>query len=437
MKTEAKFYLEKRKDKHTGQLIATNVPIFLYYSFGGQRLQFYSGFRVDAVHWDEEGMKVRRNGEGAADINRELSKLKSKVEDIHDRAKALGEELTLEEFRKRIKGESAAGKKVKYDFNTCYDEFLSTSSLTKAESTVNGHKTTRSVLLQFSKAANYPLTFSTIDMTFYEKFVEYCFKERKIRNTGTGNHIRYFKAFLNWATERGYNTNLDFRKKSFKCLSESPEIIFLTYEELMQVFKFDFSDDPILDLVRDTFCLSCFTGLRFSDVKALAPENIHADKILNRVVKTKELNSIPLNPYSKAILEKYEGRKEGRCLPVMEYRKNAELLKVVFKVAKLNRPVQKVHFVGAKRISSTAPLSDLITFHIGKKTFMTNFLTKGGSLLTAMAITGNKDLRTARRYYKVVDSLKQEEMSKVFGDVSAPVKKAAGAKSKKGKKGKG
>ena len=46
---------------------------------------------------------------------------------------------------------------------------------------------------------------------------------------------------------------------------------------------------------------------------------------------------------------------------------------------------------------------------------MTNFLAKGGSLLTAMSITGNKDLRTARRYYKVVDTLKADEMKKVFG----------------------
>ena len=46
---------------------------------------------------------------------------------------------------------------------------------------------------------------------------------------------------------------------------------------------------------------------------------------------------------------------------------------------------------------------------------MTNFLAKGGSLHTAMAITGNKDMKTARRYFKVVDTLKAQEMSKVFG----------------------
>lgn len=33
----------------------------------------------------------------------------------------------------------------------------------------------------------------------------------------------------------------------------------------------------------------------------------------------------------------------------------------------------------------------LITFHMSKKIFMTNFLAKGGSLVTAMSITWNRD----------------------------------------------
>ena len=45
---------------------------------------------------------------------------------------------------------------------------------------------------------------------------------------------------------------------------------------------------------------------------------------------------------------------------------------------------------------------------------MTNFLARGGNLHTAMAITGNRSYSTAKRYFKVVDALKTEEMNKVF-----------------------
>jgi integrase len=219
---------------------------------------------------------------------------------------------------------------------------------------------------------------------------------------------------MNWATDREYNTNLDFRKKSFRSMSEEPEIIFLTWDELIILKDFKFKDKHLSD-VRDIFCFGCFTGMRFSDIKALSPENIHPDKILYRVVKTGETNAVPLNPYSKTILEKHFTKKNLRCLPVISEPQTNSFLKTLAEKCKLTRKVQIVHFRGAKRIAETQPLHKILTFHMSKKTFMTNFLAKGGSLLTAMSITGNKDLKTARRYYKVVDSLKQSEMKKVFG----------------------
>jgi len=46
---------------------------------------------------------------------------------------------------------------------------------------------------------------------------------------------------------------------------------------------------------------------------------------------------------------------------------------------------------------------------------MTNFLAKGGSLSTAMSITSNKDLKTARRHDKLADTFKADAMARVFG----------------------
>jgi len=167
--------------------------------------------------------------------------------------------------------------------------------------------------------------------------------------------------------------------------------------------------------VRDVFCFACFTGMRYSDVLALAPEHVHKDFINYRIVKTTVSNTIPLNPFSKAILKKYKGKLGNKCLPVISEQKTNDYLEEVFIDVKLKRMVQKINFQGAKVIKVTAPLHEVVTYHISKKTFMTKFLAKGGSLLTAMSITGNKDLKTARRYYKVVDTLKADEMARVFG----------------------
>ena len=50
---EIKVYFEKRNDKETGAEIIKNVPIFLFYSFKGQHLQYFTRRRIDAAKWDK------------------------------------------------------------------------------------------------------------------------------------------------------------------------------------------------------------------------------------------------------------------------------------------------------------------------------------------------------------------------------------------------
>lgn len=411
---EINFYLEKRKDKATDGLITKNVPILLFYSFNGKRLQYFTGMRIDASKWDEVNMKVERGYAEASEINRELGKLKSKVEDIHDKAKALGDDLSVEYFRERLKGNGSTIKSKK-NFSECFDEYYASSALTKVASTMTAIKSTFSVLDKFSKHTGTKLEFKNITQDFYDALLDYCFNERGNKNAYTGKVIKDLKAFLNWATERNYNTHLDFKKKSFKKLTEEPEIIFLTYDELLYLYNHKVKGFEHLQQVRDVFCFGCFTGMRYSDILALKPEHIHEDFIRYRVVKTGQSNMIPLNQYSKNIVNRYKGKFGDMCLPVVSEQNTNDYLRELFKKIELNRKVQKVSFQGAKSIKVTKPLSEVITFHISKKTFMTNFLARGGSLLTAMSITGNKDFKTAKRYYKVVDTLKSDEMAKVFG----------------------
>jgi hypothetical protein len=56
-----KFFIEKRKDKSTKQLITLNVPIFLDYSFDSKRLNYYTGLRIDADKWDD-GVERTKDG---------------------------------------------------------------------------------------------------------------------------------------------------------------------------------------------------------------------------------------------------------------------------------------------------------------------------------------------------------------------------------------
>lgn len=414
MKTEAKFYLEKRKNKETGELITLNVPILLFYSYLGKRLQYFTGFRIDSVKWDEINMKVKKGYAESSEINRELSNLQGKIEDEITKAKVLNIDITVDDLKNCLKGKEISIKSIK-SFKECFDEFIESSKITKTKGTVNAIKASYNSLLDFEKDTDVKLEFKNITQEFYDNFLNYCFNEKDLKNAYTGKLIKDLKAFLNWATDRGNNTHFDFRKKSFKKLTEEIEIIYLNFEELILLYNFDLKDNKRLDQVRDVFCFGCFTGMRFSDINSLLKENIGKDMISYRVVKTNQINTIPLNPYTKSIISKYSKNTKGKYLPVISEPKTNEYLKELFTKVKIKRKVQITHFQGAKRIQKTLALDKAVTFHMSKKTFMTNFLAKGGSLITAMSITGNKDFKTAKRYFKVVDSLKMDEMAKVFG----------------------
>ena len=297
-------------------------------------------------------------------MNRKLNKLRAEVEDIYSKAVALGEVMTPEYFKKRLKSPQQ-NEKGKPDFKTHLEEYYRSSALTKSASTVNGIKYSFKHFEDFSSKRRIRLAFENITQEFYDEFLDFCFS-KKLKNNYSGRLIKDLKAFLNWATERGYNTNLAFKKKSFKRLTEEPEILFLTYEELLDFYNADLKNKSLAK-VRDIFCFGCFTGMRYSDIKSLAPENVQENQIRYRVVKTNQTNTIPLNSYSQEIIERYKGDPD-HLLPVPSEQKTNEYLKNAAELAKLTRKVQTTHYRGAEKIRTTLPLHKVITFHMSKKT---------------------------------------------------------------------
>jgi site-specific recombinase XerD len=415
-KTEANFYLQKRKDTKTGEFTKVNIPILMIYSLGiKQRLEYYTGLRVDLKYWDELNMKVKKGYPDYQVINTELARLKAKAENEVKKAKILGLTLTIEELKQLIKTNAVITDiKVNKNFWGYYDEFKEHLKVTKAESSVTTYNTTFNVLRKFEAETKYKLTFNRITMDFYDKLLNFCFTELNHKNNTVGNCIKNLKAFLNWATENKYNANKDFESKWFKKLKYDTEILYLLWDELMYLYHFNLKKHKKLDLLRDRFCFGCFTGLRLSDIDALIPANLQKNELQIRGQKTANINSIPLNNYSKAIIAKYKTNKTGKLLPPLHKSLMTPLFKELFSIVKLDRKVQTVGYQGAKRIEQTKTIGEAITFHISKKTFMTTFLANGGSLETAMAITGNKTHASAKRYFTVVETKKREDMDKVF-----------------------
>jgi integrase len=147
-------------------------------------------------------------------------------------------------------------------------------------------------------------------------------------------------------------------------------------------------------LVKNAFLFSCFTGLRFGDLKSLKWNQIKEvalnanEKVftIQKVQgKTGAVNYIPLNETALKIIGQ---RPENDSL--------------VFPFKQVNATIRKVLY----RILEAAKIDKKITFHSGRRTYATLLLAQGANIMTVKELLGHKDLSSTMLYAKVLDSSK-------------------------------
>ena len=67
--------------------------------------------------------------------------------------------------------------------------------------------------------------------------------------------------------------------KDFKIKREDTPVIALTKKEFEALYRMKLAGNKKLDQVRDVFCFSCVTGLRYSDLRQLSWVHINKDEI--------------------------------------------------------------------------------------------------------------------------------------------------------------
>ena len=299
------------------------------------------------------------------------------------------------------------------------DKYIEDNKASREPGSMSVYRSLKNHLNNFQIENKRKVTFDTIDYSFFLEFQNYLIKVKSKRAPkGLGNvtiakQLSTLKTFLNYARMQGIE--IKDKYKDFKIKKENLEVIALSNEEFETLYNYDLSNNKKLDQVRDVFCFSCATGLRYSDLYQLKREHIRKDQINIVVTKTKELLSIPLSPYSHSILTKYS--KLHRPLPVISNQKMNDYLKELCELVKINDSVQIVRFRGAKREENSYPKFELISVHTGRKTFATLSLEKGMSAEEVMKIGGWKTYASFCRYVNITEKRAKVVMNKAWGEI--------------------
>ena len=413
------------KEKSRGSDADPRLRIRVRVSWASRRVEMLTGDQVLPDYWDAEGQRVRpayRHGrDTGATINKELAALTAHIDQYFAKCHVEQHTPTASELQQELKVYfgTVVRKDTEIPFFDCFDLFIETMTEQNgwAKRTQMKFRTLENRLRAFSPK----LTFDDLDEDGLQLFLRHLIK-KNLKNYTIEKDITTLRWFMRWATKKGYNSRTDFedfRPKLKGTDSNSNGIIYLEWEELMTLFSFDFGErHPGLANCRDVFCFCCFTGLRYSDAAKLRLSDVHDTYISVVTQKTSDSLRIELNDFSRAILDRCEkfqhseNNNSCRALPAVSNQKMNEYLKEIGKMIGLDTPVHLVYYRGGKRHEEDHPKHELLTTHCARRTFVVNALRLGIPAEVIMKWTGHKDFKAMKPYVKIVDELKEQEMTK-------------------------
>ena len=418
------FTLESRKKD--GVLITENVPIRMRVNFASKRIEFTTGYRIDAAKWDADKQRVK-NGcsnklkQSASEINASLLEYYTEIQSIFKRFEVEDVMPTPEQIKEAFNAlhkpvsEEPKPKKeaLPCDFFQVFDDFVEDCGRQNnwTDSTFEKFAAVKNHLTNFREG----LTFEFFDERGLNDYVGYLRDVKEMRNTTIGKQLSFLKWFLRWAFKKGVHQNNAYDSYKPKLKSTQKKIIFLTWDELNRLREFKIpSNKQALERVRDVFLFQCFTGLRYSDVFNLRRSDIKDDHIEVTTVKTSDSLIIELNNHSKAILDKYKdvAFEDDKVLPVITNQKMNDYLKELAEMAGIDEPVRQTYYRGNERIDDVTPKYALLGTHAGRRTFICNALALGIPPQVVMKWTGHSDYKAMKPYIDIADDIKANAMSK-------------------------
>ncbi len=391
------FYLRSNYVNKEGK---TSVMLRIY--LNNERLSLGStGIAITASQWDKDKERIKGRTTDALSTNLQLDNIAGGLQAIFRKIE-MSDDLSLE----RIKSEFL-GKK---------DEIDTLMQLFEKHNT----DISKQVGISVSKAT---LQKYNVCKRHFSDFLDKQYKRNDLKLTElTYLIIREFDLYLRTVVGQNSNTATKTMKtfKTITLLGQKMGVLlhdpfmnhrfhlepvnrgFLTDEEILLIANKEIGI-PRLELVRDIFIFSCFTGLAYIDVSNLTPDHIVTlgDKqwIMTQRQKTSVETNILLLDIPKAIIDKYcdnpaYPKRENKLFPILSNQKmNAYL----------------------KEIADLCGIKKNLTFHLARHTFATMSLSKGVPMESVSKMLGHTNIKTTQIYARITNKKIEHDMEKLAG----------------------
>ena len=391
------------------------LDIYVRITVNKERSEFSIKRDIAVCNWDIFRCRAKETDQNLILLNTYLDDVYAEVLNAHKQLHSERKVITAKGIKLRYFGEDEQRitlmKAVEYHNQNINNELRS--------GTLKNYFSTEKYLRQFlqEKHKTDDIYLIQLNYRFIVNFENYIrtFKPKKKRRTCTNNgvmkHLSRLMKITNMAIRMEWLEKDPF--KNYKLRFVKNERDYLTERELDLLEGTSFMTIG-LQIVKDIFLFSCYTGLSYIDIKELNPNQIlvgiDGNKwIHTKRIKTNEQLKIPLLPKAKKILEKYKNEivASDKLLPVYSNQKMNKILKEIAKACGIHKN---------------------ITFHVARHTFATTVtLSNGVPIETVSKLLGHTKLTTTQIYARVLQKKVGEDMQNLMNLFEAKEKQRSEA----------
>ncbi len=396
------FFIRKNKMLKSGE-----VPIYLRITCRRQSIEVAIGRRIIPELWSSEANGARGNTKEARDINDHIAHVRFQLRDIMQQLRAEEIEITPLSIKNTWLGIVPDEKTILGIFKDHNEAIKLLVGKDVVDSTRKRYETAFKHIQAFIrhqyKKEDLPL--SRIDHEFINGLEFYLKTQRNCCHNTAIKYVKNFKKIVRRAIANGWMKLDPFA--NYKMSLRKVDRGFLTEEELNAVRT---KELPVgrLAQVRDIFLVGCMTGLAYSDLKKLCPQNLvkgDDGRLWIHVCRTKTDNAchIPLLPMAAQIIDKYSNHpyciSHNVLLPVSSNQKLNAYLKEIATVCQINKE---------------------LTTHIARHTFATTVTLNNDIPIESVSkMLGHSSINMTKIYARLLDKKVSSDMEKLFQKYSA------------------
>lgn len=375
-------------------------PIYCKLTLDNSYLRFATGIFVSPKQWSQKKQIVIGKSVAVENANTKLQEIKAKILAIEAELIRRQEKYTLEDVVNKFSNKDTVPFKTLMEaYSYRHNQMLALEGIEYKSSSIRKNLQLQKVVKDYliEELKQNDIVLSKVNIQFLNEFETYLRGKRSVSIIHSNKIIQKLKGIMQMALEFRVIDKPAFPNHKFK--HQKLKVVFLTINELEKLEYAQFAQNR-LNLIRDIFLFSVYTGLHYADAMSLTKDNLvqgvdDKDWIIYTRQKTGVKVHIPILDKAQQLITKFQNEYEleSKIIPKFSNQKINSYLKEIADILGIDKP---------------------LSHKIARKTFGSLLLYYNTPMKVVSKLMGHNSVLITERHYADVELRKLgEEMERV------------------------